>query len=126
MKIVAQLRCGDNIEQSYRNTKDLLRQKPNIRGMFVNGIGLIGVAKAIEELGLIGKIYIICFGFNKEIAEYIRKGIIYAAVDPDVFSQGHDPVIHLYNILVTGQKPESENLWTRIGVIDKNNVDDFD
>lgn len=126
MKIVAELKCGNNIEESYRNTKDLIRQKPNLRGMFVHGRGLIGVGKAIEELGLIGKIYIICYGFNKEIAEYIRKGIIYAALDPDVFSQGHDPVIHLFNILVTGQKPESGNLWTRIGVIDKNNVDDFD
>ena len=126
LKVVANLQCGDNIELSYSTTKDLLRQKPNIRGMIVNGVGLIGVAKAIEELGFIGKIYIICFSFNKEIAEYIRKGIIYAAVTHDVFSQGHDPIIHLYNILVTGQKPESENIWTRFGVIDKNNVDDFD
>ncbi len=126
LKVVANLQCGDSIDLSYSTTKDLLRQKPNIRGMIVKGVGLIGVAKAIEELGFVGKISIICFSFNKEIAEYIRKGIIYAAVIHDVFSQGHDPVIHLYNILVTGQKPESGNIWTRFGVIDKNNVDDFD
>lgn len=126
IRVVAELKCSDNIEQSYNSTKELLRQNPNLRGMIVNGIGLIGVAKAIEELGFTGKVSIICFSFNKEIAEYIRKGVIHASIIHDIFSQGHDPIIHLYNILVTGQKPASGSAWTRIGVIDKNNVDDFD
>ena len=126
LKVVSELKCCDNIDQSYSATKDLLRQNPNLQGMIINGIGLTGVVKAVEELGFIGKISIICFSFNKEIAEYIRKGIIYAAVVHDIFSQGHDPVIHLFNILVTGQKPEIRNIGTRIGIIDKNNVDDFD
>lgn len=125
IKVVADFKCADNIDLSYNTTKDLLRQKPNIRGMIVNGVGLLGVAKAIEELGFTGKIFIICFALNKEIADYINKGIIYAAITHDPFSQGHDPIVHFYNMLVTGQKPESDNIWTRFGVVDKNNINDL-
>ena len=117
--------CADSIELSYTTTKDLLRQKPNIRGMIVSGVGVAGVARAVEELGYKGKIHIITFGLDPEVVEYIKKGIIYAVLTHDPFCQGHDPIIHFYNMLVTGQKPENGNIWTRFGVIDKNNIDDL-
>ncbi|NLD47186.1 MAG: sugar ABC transporter substrate-binding protein, partial [Clostridiaceae bacterium] len=125
MKVVANYKCGDNYDLSYKTIKELLRQKPNIRGVIFHGDGLLAVAKAIEELGLAGKVFILCFGINYEIAQYIKKGIICASIMHDPFCQGHDPIIHFYNILVTGKKPENKNIWTRFGVIDKNNVDDM-
>ncbi len=125
IKIVGDFQCSDDIDLSYSTTKDLLRQKPNTRGILVNGIGVLGVAKAIEELGFRGKVSVVCFSFNQEIAEYIKKGIIYAVLTHDPFSQGHDPIIHFYNILATGEKSENENIWTRFGVIDKYNVEDL-
>lgn len=125
MKVVANYQCGDNYELSYKTVKELLKQKPNIRGLIFHGGGLLGAAKAIEELGLTGKVFILSFSFSAEIAEYIKKGVICASITHDPFSQGHDPIIHFYNILVTGKKPESRNIWTRFGVIDKSNVDDM-
>lgn len=125
IKVVAEARCADSIDLSYSTTKDMLRKNSNIRGVFINGAGLLGAAKAIEELGYTGKTFIVCFDYNKEIAEYIKKGIVYAAIRHDPFSQGHDPIIYLYNMLVTGQKPENEIIWTRLEVVDKNNVSDL-
>lgn len=125
MKVVANFRCGDSYDLSYNTTKDLLRQKPNIRGLIFHGEGLLGAVKAIEDLGLTGKVFVLCFSVNPNIAEYIKKGIICASIMHDPFCQGHDPIIHLYNILVTGKKPENKNIWTRFGVIDKNNIDDM-
>ena len=125
VKVVADYQCANNIELSYNTAKDLLRQNQNINGMIVSGVGLQGVARAIEELGYVGKIPVVTFNFGYEISEYIKKGIVYATMIHDTFSQGHDPIIHLYNMLVTGQKPESEKIWTRCGIINKNNVNDF-
>jgi methyl-accepting chemotaxis protein/ABC-type sugar transport system substrate-binding protein len=125
IKVVADYQCSDNIELSYNTAKDLLRQKQNLRGMIVSEVGLQGIARAIEELGYVGKIPVVTFNFNYEISEYIKKGIVYSTMIHDPFSQGHDPIIHLYNMLVTGQKPESENIWTRYGIINKNNLNDF-
>jgi len=74
----------------------------------------------VEELGLVGKTWIISCFYNRDIAEFIRKGIVYAAISHDPFGQGHDAVVHMYNMLVTGKKPESENIWANIEIINKN------
>jgi len=126
IKVVAESLDADNIEDSYNTAKNLLSQNHKIQGIIVRGIGSLGVAKAIEELGYSGKIPIITFNFSQEIAEYIKKGIIHSTIIHDPFSQGHDPIIHFYNMLVTGQKPESENIGTRFEVINQNNVHDYD
>lgn len=125
IKIFGEAQCADSFDQTYITTKDFLRQNSNIRGIFVTGGSMAAAAKAVEELGFIGKTFVVCFDYNKEIYEYIRKGIIAAAIGQDPFGQGHDPIIYLYNMLVTGQKPENEIIWTRLEVVDKNNVDDL-
>lgn len=81
----------------------------------------MGAVKAVQELNLEGKTKIICFDYDDNIISLIKKGIIYAAVGQDPFGQGHDPVISLYNYLVTGKKP-AEVFYTRTEVIDSRNV----
>jgi methyl-accepting chemotaxis protein/ribose transport system substrate-binding protein len=125
IKIYSEAQCADSADESYRTTKDLLRQNSNIRGIFVTGGGMGAVAKAVEELGFSGRTFVVCFDYNKEIFEYIKKGIITAAIGQDPFGQGHDPIIYLYNMLVSGQKPENDIIRTRLEVVDKNNVNDL-
>lgn len=125
MKLVAEVESGDDNDLAYTEIKDLLKRNSNIRGIFTTGGAITGPARAIEELGLSGKTQLICFDYSKEIYEFIKKGIIYSAIGQDPFGQGHDPIIHLYNMLVTGQKPENEIMWTRLDVVDKNNVNDL-
>jgi len=125
IKIYGEARCADNPELTYNTTKEFLRQNSNIRGIFVTGGTMAATAKAVDELGFTGKTFVVCFDYNKEIYEYIRKGTIAAAIGQDPFGQGHDPIIYLYNMLVTGEKPENEIIWTRLEVVDQNNVDDL-
>ena len=125
IKVVAESQCADSFELSYSTIKDMLSKNSNIQGLFINGVGVFGAAKAIEDLGHTGKTFIICYDYNPEISEYIKKGIIYAAIRHDPFGQGHDPIIYLYNMLASGQKLEKEVIWTRIEVVDKNNVNDL-
>ena len=122
VKVAAQARCADSIEDSYTITKDILSKNSNIRAMFVLGIGMFGAIRAIEELGKIGETLIISCFYSKEIAEYIKKGIVYAAINHDPFGQGHDSIIYLYNMLVTGQKPENGIIWSRIEIMDRKNT----
>ena len=125
IKIVEDIRGGHDNEKVCDLVKDLLNRRSDIRGIFVTGVGVKGAAKAVKELNLVGKVKIICFDFNKEIFELIKEGIIYAAIGQDPFGQGHDPIVYLYNYLVTNKKPESEIIWTRTDVVNIKNVDDL-
>lgn len=125
VKLVEEIEASDNHDVVYNAVKTFLSKNKNIDGIFTTGGGIAGAAKAIKELNLVGKTRIVCFDFNKEVFEFIKEDIIYAAIGQDPFGQGHDPVIYLYNYLVSNEKPESEIIWTRTDVVDKHNVNEL-
>jgi len=125
IKIVEETEASDNIDILYNAVKDYLSKNSNVDGILTTGGGVIGAAKAIKDLNLVGKTKIVCFDFDKEIFKLIKEGIIHAAIGQDPFGQGHDPIIYLYNYLAANVKPESEVIWTRTDVVDKHNVDDL-
>lgn len=125
VRIVQEIEASDNYEVVYNAVKRYLSENSNIQGIFTTGGGISGAAQAIKDLNLVGKTIIVCFDFNKEVFEFIKEGIIYAAIGQDPFGQGHDPIIYLYNYLVTNEKLESDVIWTRTDVVDRHNVDDL-
>ena len=109
----------------YNEVKNLLRQNPNIHGLFITGLGVRGAARAVKELNMVGEIKIVCFDFDREIFELIKEGAVYASIGQDPFGQGHDPIVYLYNYLVDNKKLESQVIWTRTDVVYENNVNDL-
>lgn len=125
IKIADIIDVDDSHEAVYEGVKKYLSAHKNIDGIFVASGGPTGAAQAIEELGLTGKVRVVCFDHDQRTLEYIKKGIIYAAIGQDPFGQGHDPVIYLYNYLAAGQKPPAESIATRMDTVDSRNVNDL-
>lgn len=121
IKIVSEVDDIFDNTQVYNKLKEMLYKSPNLKGIiFISG-GAAGAGKAIEELNLVGKIKLFSFYHDAEINELIKKGIVYKAMGQDPFSQGHDPIIYLYNYLVANEVPEDVT-HTRTEVIDIHSV----
>lgn len=123
IKIVSEIDDIENNGQVYKKLKEVLYYLPNVSGVLFIGGGAAGAARALEELKLIGFVQLFCFDYNDEILSLIKKGIVHKAFRQDPFSQGHDPIIYLYNYLVADETPESTT-YTRTEVIDKYSVSD--
>lgn len=124
IKLAADIEADVSDERVYNATKEELQKNRNIRCIVVISGGIMGAVRAVEELNLAGKTQIICFDYDDNIISLIKKGVIYGAVGQDPFGQGHDPIIALYNYLVTGEKP-ADITFTRTEVIDKRSVSDL-
>ena len=74
---------------------------------------------------MVGKCKIVLYDFMRNILEYIQKGTVTAAIGQDPFRQGHDPLIYIYNNVMAGELPPNEYMWTRIDVVDRNNIADY-
>lgn len=122
MSIVNVLEVHDNNDEAYKKVKAYMEKDPNIDGIFLVAGGQTGTARVVEELGRAGKTKIVLYDFMKDILEYIKKGVVTCAIGQDPFRQGHDPVIYLYNYIVKRQTPPSDHMWTRIDVVDIDNV----
>ena len=125
MAVIYEKEIHDNDEEAFRITRELLEKDKDINGIFIAAGGISGVAKAVESLGLKGKVKIVCFDFVQSTIGYIRNGVISNSIGQDPFGQGYNPVIYLFNLLMNGNKPDSEKMWSRMDVVNSKNVDDM-
>lgn len=121
IKIASEIDDMEDTTQVYKKLKEYLYYSPDIRAILMIGEGAQGAARVIEEMGLTGRLHLFCFNYNAEMTPLVKKGIAPMLFRQDGFSQGHDPVIYLYNYLVANEIPESTT-FTRTEVIDKYSV----
>lgn len=124
MSILQEIEAHEIEEEAYTKTLEMMKRNKDINGIFITAGGIAGVVQAIEELQLAGKVKIICYDFVKSTINYIKEGVISASIGQDPFGQGYNPVIYLYNYLVDGKKPENTKMWTRMNVVNHENIND--
>jgi len=63
---------------AYNKAKEILRKYPDIKG-FQGGsaVDVLGIARAIEEAGLVGKVCVGGTGLPKDTAKYLESGAVY-------------------------------------------------
>lgn len=125
LTVVEDIVIHDVADTVYASVMEYLSGKTNIQGLCIAGGGVEGAAKALEELGLADRIKLVGFEHTQEIFNHIKKGNIYASIGQDTFGQGHDPIIWMYNCIMTGEKTPSEIMYLRSDVVDSSNVNDL-
>ena len=122
IKIVGKYENRDSAETAYSLTRDMLTANPDLKIVYVTAGGPFGAAKAIKDLGLTGKVGVVCYDHIPENIAYAKTGQIYAAIDQDPFGQGFDSCVYLYNYLVAKQKPSSYFIPVKLTVMTPENV----
>lgn len=86
----------------------------------LNYISSIGVAEAIDEMGLAGKVNVITFDNTPEEIEFLEKGVIQATVTQSPFGMGYLAV--KYAVLNLQNKKIPSYVDTGVVVIDRANM----
>lgn len=128
LKASQQIECIDNIEYSnndasiaYEKTLLLMKTHPDIKGFFgTNEATLIGIAEAIDDLSLKGKVYIVGFDISAIAASYIEKDVIQSIVVQRPFNMGYLSVMEAYRLSTTSGVPA--NIDVDIVIINKENL----
>lgn len=122
IEIVGKYENKDKAETAYSLTKDMITANPEIKVIYVTAGGPFGAAKAIQDLGLTGKVQVVCYDHIPENVKYVRTGEIAAAIAQDPFGQGFDSIVMMYNYLVADEKPASDFLAVKLDVLTPDNV----
>jgi len=113
-RVLAAVDCPRTEEQAYNKATEVLKQFPDLNGIYITFGGIPGVvARAVKEHGMGGRIKIVCHDFADDTMRCLQSGLITAALSEDPYIQGHDSVIHLFNRLVAGWEPLTPRLLTR-------------
>ena len=122
ISIAGKVAIGDNAEDVYNKTARALRDYSGVDVIYVISGYLDAAARAVCDANVQGRVKLAGFDHTPAIFDYIKKGAIVAAVGQDAFGQGHDPIVYLYNNIVTGEALPSDTILCRASVVDSNNV----
>lgn len=119
IKVAETIKIEDSEQDTYNKAVAALQRNPDVTGMYITTGTPLAAARAIEDSGR--KVSLVVFDHSDEIFKFIKKGIIAAAIGQDPFGQGHDPIVWMYNSIMSGQNP-SEIMKCRVNVVDGGNV----
>jgi ribose transport system substrate-binding protein len=103
----------------------MLQSYPQINVLFGGGAAdSPGVAQAIDELGLTGKIIGIGFDDIPQTLDYVRKGVLQVCIAQRPYQMGFQAVEALYKTVVLGEKVTGV-FDTGASIVTKDNIDTY-
>lgn len=121
VKLVAKEYCGSNEAMAKSLTKSIISMDKGLNGIVaLNSAAALGAARALEELGLSGKVKLITFDSTILELQFIEKGVIQGTVVQNPFKMGYLGVEYAAMAARGNKVPKNENIDLK--VIDKYNI----
>ncbi len=112
---------GDQLK-STDLAKAMMQANPDLKGIYGSNEGsAVGVANAVNELQMNGKIVVVGFDSGKQLMDAIRSGVVAGAVTQDPIGIGYQAVKAAVQA-IKGEAVE-KNIDTGFHWYDKNNMD---
>lgn len=113
---------NDNDQTSFAATDKLLRENPGIDALFMASAGVAGACRAIEELGLKGRVRVVGYDLTPDIRALLENGDVLATITQQPQVQGSRPLDILLDYLSIGITPPEEKLYTNIEIKIRENI----
>ena len=110
MRVITVCENHDDYDFAAYNTERLLRQHPDVEGIYINTANSVAVCKKLKEMNLHGKIAVVASDVFEELEEMMREDVIQATIYQDPFGQGRTAVKQLYQSICFGEEVLSDIL----------------
>ena len=107
------------VEKIVENTIEIA---PDLAGIFVVSGGQAGVCKAMQNLNMETRPYVIGYDVTPTNIKALKEGTYDFLIDQEGFEQGYRPPHMLYNMIRKGEKIEKEYAYTDISIKTKYNL----
>lgn len=96
----------DDPRQAHKKAHELLSHKPLPAGIYISTANSLAVVRAIEELGLLGRIPVVTSDLFPELVPLIESGAVLATLHQRPFTQGKMAFETLARYLLHGLQPK--------------------
>ena len=115
--------CFDRDDYAYEITQHVLRENPDLAGIYIAANGQAGACQAVEDEGRKGQIKLIAYDLNEPNMRLLQSDSLHFVLDQEAFEQGYRPPYLLYEYLTYKKRPVRELLYTDIAIRTKYNSD---
>lgn len=112
----------DDPQLAYYATDALLRNHPDVRGIFIGSANSLSVCKRIAETEHANEICLIASDIYSDLLPYMDRHMVRATIVQDQYTQAYETFRVLANYLMTGVPPEIPERTIRPLVVMGNNA----
>ena len=116
---------NDDDLESYSVTTRMLTTHKEINALFLAAAGVQGACKAVDDLGLQGKIKIISYDTTVPTCQLVESGAIIATIAQQPRTQGAKPLDILMDYVGMGVAPDTDCYYTKIEIRIKENLTNY-
>lgn len=124
VEIAAVVEDFESGDIAYQRTLALLRDRPDLKGIYCTCGGASRIGEAAAELGLDGRVAVITHESYPEILDQIRRGTILCTIGSGLRRQGERSMRTLMDRLLFQKDPASEEIYMRCEIVLRENADD--
>lgn len=123
IRIVGIREDAENPENTRIIVEETLGDHPDLNGIYIaHGSTSGAAAEALERTGRGGTVRLVVHDLAPETIRGLKKGTVSSALSQNAFAQGHDPLVRLYNYLVTGERPVVTRFLTPLESVTPENL----
>lgn len=122
IKVVSTVEAHDSTEETYSAAKDMLTANPDLKVIYCTAGGPYGAAQAVKEMGLTGKVGVVCFDWVPDNVKYVASGEIIATVSQDPQAMAFNAIVMCYNNIVSDWKPDTIIQTTESDILTPENI----
>jgi len=101
------LESHERPREAYRQALELMRKKPYPAGLYISTANSMPVLRALDELGLLGKVKVVTTDLFHELVPMIETGKVLATIYQRPFMQGKLALENLLLYLLREHKPQA-------------------
>lgn len=122
IRIINKLKNIENDDMAYINTVKLLKDNEKIDAIFITGRGIGGVGRALKELNK-KHIKFVCYDKAIETMQLLEDKVIDFTITQEPIIQGSLAIKILFDYFFHSKLPENEQMYTKLEILTKENLD---
>lgn len=122
IKVADIIETNDDDETGYEQTRLMLKSHPEITAVYIVAAGTAGVCRAVEESGRADSILVVASDNTNCVREWMKRGIIKAAVSQNPYGQGYRAVQRAADYLIQDMEPADYIVKNEIRILE--NIDE--
>ena len=111
VQIIRDIESFEDREHTYIETRKMLDEIPDLRGIYITCGCVDVVCRAALEAGKTDALHIVSFEDYPEILELMEQGVIDCTIGSDLTAQGIRSLQLMMDFLIDGKKPEQEMMY---------------
>lgn len=121
VEILPSIYTRENAQTIQDEMRKLCEREPQLAGIFITCGGVKAVGGVLEEYRR-RHIRLVCYEDYPDILKLMEKGIVTAALDSEIVSQGKRAMEVLMNYLIYDKKPQRKHLYSKINILLKESL----